>query len=167
MDNESRHIISLLVNNKPGALIRVAQVFTRRSYNINSINVSSLDASKYSHMTITSFGADQTFKQIILQLEKLIDVIRVIEHSQDEAIFRELALIKLQFKDNGHELTKLNIANTQVTVIEKLSDYAILQLVAETDSIDAAIQLLNVNYKIIDVLRSGTVSITHANLSNT
>ena len=62
------HTISLLVNNKPGALIRVAQVFTRRSFNINSINVSPSLDKRYSHMTITSRGAIDTVRQIVLQL---------------------------------------------------------------------------------------------------
>lgn len=166
MTGKDEHTISLIVNNKPGALIRVAQVFTRRSFNINSINVSPTLDGKYSRMTITSYGARETVRQIVLQLEKLVDVIQAIEHTREETTNRELALVKIEC-ENSQVLQKEQMPNVELMIVEELENHVIIQLTGETDSIDAAVQYLKVNHKIVELLRSGTVAITHANISYT
>lgn len=160
------HTISLLVNNKPGALIRVAQVFTRRSFNINSINVSpSLDR-RYSHMTIAANGAVDTVRQIILQLEKLVDVLHAVEHTKGETTKRELVLMKVV-----GSLSQLSVeSNNQsplVTVIEELSGHVILQLVGKTSDLDEVIEKISSEQEVVEVLRSGVVAITHADIVQT
>ena len=87
--------IGLLVNDQPGVLVRIAQCFTRRGYNIENLVVSPAHIAQYSRMTITCFGPEAELHQIILQLNKLIDVIHAKDHTDDDAIARELALFKV------------------------------------------------------------------------
>jgi len=98
-DEESRQVqrstIGLLVNDRPGVLMRISQVFSRRGYNIESLVVSPSHVTSTSRMTITCSGPAEVLHQIILQLDKLVDVIHARDHSQDEAVARELALYKV------------------------------------------------------------------------
>ena len=98
------HTISLLVRNKPGVLVRVSLVFSRRGYNMESLVVSpalsiaGLDAApgEFSRMTITCSGDPDTLEQIIKQIEKLVDVVHAIDHTGQAVIESELALVKIQ-----------------------------------------------------------------------
>ena len=93
--NKHRVTIGLLVYDRPGVLVRIAQVFSRRGSNIESLVVSPTNVRDTSRMTITSSGPEDVFQQIILQLNKLVDVIHARDHSMDQAVTRELALFKL------------------------------------------------------------------------
>lgn len=88
--------IGLLVNDRPGVLVRIAQVFARRGYNIENLVVSQAHIAHCSRMTITCIGPDSELHQIILQLNKLVDVIHAKNHSDDQAVIRELALFKVR-----------------------------------------------------------------------
>ena len=99
------HTISLFVANKPGVLIRCAQVFARRGFNIDSLVVSPAVNPKFSRMTITAQGDPDTLEQIIKQSAKLIDVVHAEEHSEEETITREFALLKV--KHTPSALTKI------------------------------------------------------------
>ena len=90
------HTISILVANKPGVLVRVALVFARRGYNIDSLVVSATVNPRFSRMTITAKGSPETLEQIIKNVSKLIDVIHTGEHDPSRSIDRELALIKMK-----------------------------------------------------------------------
>lgn len=90
------HTISILVANKPGVLVRVALVFARRGYNIDSLVVSATVNPKFSRMTITAKGSPETLDQIIKNATKLVDVIHTSEHDPSHSIDRELALIKIK-----------------------------------------------------------------------
>jgi acetolactate synthase small subunit len=93
---EPIHTISILVANKPGVLVRVALVFARRGYNIDSLVVSATVNPKFSRMTITSRGNPETLEQIIKNVSKLVDVIHASEHDLTTSVERELALIKMK-----------------------------------------------------------------------
>jgi len=94
--NQPIHTISILVANKPGVLVRVALVFARRGYNIDSLVVSATVNPKFSRMTITSRGNPETLEQIIKNVSKLVDVIHASEHDMSTSIERELALVKMK-----------------------------------------------------------------------
>src|SRR5882672_9935077 len=102
--------ISILVRNKPGVLVRIALVFSRRGYNIESLVVSADAANAaFSRMTITCSGDPQTLEQIIKQLTKLIDVVRAIDHTGQAVIETETALVKLRCKlDERTELLQIS-----------------------------------------------------------
>jgi len=99
LEEEGREIqrttIGLLVNDQPGVLMRISQVFSRRGYNIESLVVSPAHVASTSRMTITCSGPAEVLHQIILQLDKLVDVIHARDHTLDEAVTRELALYKV------------------------------------------------------------------------
>ncbi|MBI2503875.1 MAG: acetolactate synthase small subunit [Candidatus Latescibacteria bacterium] len=90
-----KNTIGLLVNDQPGVLMRISQVFARRGYNIESLVVSPAHLPRTSHMTITCTGPEDVLHQIILQLNKLVDVIHAKDHTDDQAVTRELALFKV------------------------------------------------------------------------
>ena len=92
---QQKTTIGLLVNDRPGVLVRIAQCFARRAYNIENLVVSPAHIPQCSRMTITSIGPAAELNQIILQLNKLVDVIHAKDHSTDDAITRELALFKV------------------------------------------------------------------------
>src|SRR5210317_709067 len=93
-DNSSQHTISLLVNNKPGVLIRISLVFARRGFNLDSVVVSPGMEERYSRMTITASGDPGALRRILQQLNKLVDVIHATDHTGERVVERELALIK-------------------------------------------------------------------------
>ena len=94
-ESDHQHTISLLVNNKPGVLIRIALVFSRRGYNLESVVVSPGNDPRFSRMSLVASGDKATLDQIIKQLNKLVDVVHATDHTGDVTIERELALIKV------------------------------------------------------------------------
>jgi len=96
MTNSDKHTISLYVSNKPGVLIRIALVFARRGYNIDSLVVSEGHDPSFSHMTISATGDRKTLDQILKQLNKLVDVVHAKDHTEDPVIEREMALMKVK-----------------------------------------------------------------------
>ncbi|MDQ3909193.1 MAG: acetolactate synthase small subunit, partial [Thermoproteota archaeon] len=99
VQNESWHIVSALVENKPGVLFRVTNLFRARSFNIESITVGSTEQQDLSRMTITTNSDEKTLDQLVKQLRKLIDVIEVKVLDTDKTVYRELALIKIKAVD--------------------------------------------------------------------
>jgi len=152
------HTISFLVANKPGVLVRVALVFARRGYNIDSLVVSPSSNPRFSRMTITAKGDPDTLEQIIKQANKLIDVIHVSEHTGIDAIHRELALYKVKLTPtNKAILTKL-IKKFQAHAVEEDDDYLIIQQTATTSELDEFEAILK-KYGIIEMVRSGKLVI--------
>ncbi|MDY6780233.1 MAG: acetolactate synthase small subunit, partial [Halobacteria archaeon] len=93
--DENEHTLSVLVENKPGVLSRVAGLFTRRDFNIDSLAVGETEDPEYSRMTIVVKGDDKEVEQVIKQLNKIINVIKVSDLTDDDSVNRELALIKV------------------------------------------------------------------------
>ena len=158
------HTISLLVRNKPGVLVRVSLVFSRRGYNMESLVVSpalsveGVDATpgEFSRMTITCSGERDTLEQIIKQLVKLIDVVHGFDHTGQSAIECEVALVKL--KAGLKERTEiLQVAeNFKAKVVDFGADSMILRCAGETDKLDALIGLLK-PFGITELVRSGKI----------
>src|SRR5882762_992198 len=134
------HTISILVRNKPGVLVRVALVFARRGYNIESLVVSAdVTNGQFSRMTITCSGDPETLEQIIKQVTKLIDVVHAFDHTGQAVIESEIALAKLE------------CAVDQRTEILQIADQF-----GASDKLDACLTLLN-QYKIVELVRSGKI----------
>ena len=93
-NNNNRHLISILMENEAGALSRVANLFSARGYNIESLTVAPTDDPTLSRLTLVTYGSEQIIEQIVKQLNKLIDVVKLIDLSETEAIERELMLVK-------------------------------------------------------------------------
>ncbi len=91
-----RHIISVLMENEPGALSRVVGLFSQRNFNIESLTVAPTEDSTLSRLTVTTVGSDKVVEQITKQLNKLIDVVKVVDLTEGEHVERELMMIKLK-----------------------------------------------------------------------
>ena len=158
------HTISLLVRNKPGVLVRVSLVFSRRGYNIESLVVSPAISAggvegapgDFSRMTITCSGDPDTLEQIIKQLEKLIDVVHAIDHTGQSVIASELVLVKLK-ADLRNRTEILQVAeNYKAKVVDYGADSLILRCAGDSDKLDAFVGLLK-PFLIIELVRSGKI----------
>lgn len=150
------HTLSVYVANKPGVLARVAQVFARRGYNIESLVVSSALDGTFSRMTIGLSGNADGLEQIIKQTSKLIDVLRCVDHSDDEAVIKELALVKVG-ADAHARAEALQIAeHFGCKTVDLTENSMILQCTGNSEKIDALIDMLR-KFRIIELVRTGKV----------
>jgi acetolactate synthase-1/3 small subunit len=155
-NNVKKHTISLLVSNKPGVLIRIALVFARRGYNIDSLVVSESPDPAFSTMNISATGDSKTLEQILKQLNKLVDVIHARDRTDEDIIQRELALIKVRCAPEVRT-DVLQIARAFDCKILDLSEKTvILQVAGKTEKIDAVNKIFE-PYGIIETMRTGKV----------
>lgn len=150
------HTLSVYVSNKPGVLARIAQVFARRAYNIDSLVVSSSVDGKFSRMTITAKGNPEGLEQIIKQMNKLIDVVHCVDHTGEKAVAQELALVKIA-AGLKHRGEALQVAEHFKCKTVDLTDHSmILMVTGSTEKIDALVRMVN-KYEIIELVRTGKV----------
>ena len=153
-----RHTLSVLVNNHMGVLSRVSGLFSRRGYNIESISVGVTEDKTISRMTIIVECEDDIYHQIKNQLAKLMDVIKLEEYQEDESVKRELALIKIDSK-NEKRSQILEIANIfRAHVIDITNNTMILEITGDQSKISAIISMLE-EYGIKEVIRTGATAI--------
>ena len=148
------HTISILVANKPGVLVRCAQVFARRAYNIDSLVVSVTTNPRYSRMTITAQGDPATLQQIIKQTAKLIDVIHVAEHTGVDAITKEFALVKIKFSPAKKLLLVSLLRKFHASISYQDKSIAIIEQAGTTEELDLLEAELK-KYTILEMVRSG------------
>jgi acetolactate synthase I/III small subunit len=153
-----RHIISVLLENEPGALARVVGLFAQRGYNIDSLNVAATEDKTLSRLTLVTHGNDQVIEQISKQLHKLIEVVKVSDISESAHIERELMLVKTKATASQREEIKrcADIFRGQIVDVTPVS-YTI-QLVGTGDKLDAFLQALG-KTPILEVVRSGVSGI--------
>jgi acetolactate synthase I/III small subunit len=155
--DEKLHTISILVENQPGVVARIAHVFARRGFNLESLAVSRTEDNTVSRMTIVVAGDDDAFKQIGNQLLKLIDVIKVIDHTRDDLVGRELALVKLK-ADNAQ--TRAEIAQIaqlfKAKIVDTTPETLILEVTGRADKMDSMQKLLD-QYEILELVRTGLI----------
>ncbi len=148
------HTISLFVNNVPGVLVRVALVFSRRGFNIESLVVSPGAEGRFSRMTITCSGEPEVLEQIIKQLAKLVDVVHAIDHTGKLAYETEIALIKIE-APLAERTEILQVAeHFKSRVVDYGSESMILQAHGSSEKLDALISLLR-PFSIAELVRSG------------
>lgn len=150
------HTLSVLVNNDPGVLMRICQVFARRGFNIDSLVVSQGRSRDFSRMTIGISGDPEGLDQIIKQVSKLIDVIHCFEHTAENAVVKEMLLVKL-LVDASKRTEALQIVdhfNGKALDLTPKSMIAMFQ--GDSPKIDAAIGMLS-SFKIIETVRTGKV----------
>ncbi|MDR0338709.1 MAG: acetolactate synthase small subunit [Desulfovibrio sp.] len=151
-----RYVLSVLVENEPGVLSRVAGLFSGRGFNIESLNVAPTLDSAVSHMTIATSGDAQIVEQIIKQLRKLVTVIKVADYQELTSVQREMMLIKVQADDSrrGEVLRIADIFRCKVVDVS-LTDLT-LEATGDHQKIGAIISLLN-RFGIKDIARTGTM----------
>lgn len=152
----SQHSISLLVNNKPGVLIRVALVFARRGYNIDSLVVSPAHNGKFARMNIVGSGEPKTLEQIIKQLDKLIDVIHAKDHTGEVTVEKELALIKVNCPPEKRTEILQIAEHFKSESVDLSDDTLMLQVTGSTEKLDAMEMMLD-KYGIKEMVRTGKI----------
>lgn len=150
------HTISVLVGNKPGVLVRVALVFARRGYNIDSLVVSPVLDSEFSRMTITCSGDPDTLDQIIKQLLKLVDVVRAIDHTGEAVIEKEMALIKVRCPVEERTAILQIAEHFKGVTVDFGAESLILQMAGGSEKIDHVLGLLQ-PFGITDLVRTGKI----------
>ncbi len=150
------HTLSLFVNDKPGVLVRVALVFARRGYNIESLVVSPAARGGFSRMTITCSGDGATLMQIIKQLAKLVDVVHAVDHTGDSSYETEIALIKLRAQIDQRTQILQVAEHYHAKVVDYGTDSLILRVSGSSEKLDALIALLR-PYDLIELVRSGKI----------
>ena len=153
-----RHIISVLVENEPGALSRIVGLFSQRNYNIESLNVAPTEDPTLSRMTLITVGSDQVIEQITKHLNKLIDVVKLVDLSDGEHIERELALIKLKAVGPQREEIKRVVDIFRAQIIDVSQTIYTVQLVGTGSKINAFLEAVDPK-AILEVLRSGVSAI--------
>ncbi|MGR9088117.1 MAG: acetolactate synthase small subunit [Gammaproteobacteria bacterium] len=153
-----RHIISILMENESGALSRVAGLFSARGYNIESLTVAPTEDASLSRMTIVTRGSDDIIEQITKQLNKLIDVVKLIDLAESSHIERELMLVKVRTT----EQTRVEIRSMSDIFRGKIIDVTSISYVVEmtgpSEKLDAFIAAIDPD-SIIEVVRSGPTGI--------
>ena len=150
------HTISLLVANKPGVLVRIALVFARRAFNIESLVVSPTVDPRFSRMTITAKGNPAALEQIIKQAGKLIDVIHVGEHTREDAIEKEMALVKVRFKPQTKATLYKLLKRFHAHAIDATNSTFIVEQTGSTAELDELEEELK-KYGVIEMVRTGKV----------
>ena len=148
------HTVSMLVANKPGVLVRCAQVFARRGFNIDALVVSASVNPKFSRMTITASGDPGTLDQIVKQTAKLIDVIHCSEHTRTDSIDREYALIKVKSGSSSQKAAIRKLLKTRAHVLDESNGATIIGQTGTTEELDSLEEALK-KFRIIEMVRSG------------
>lgn len=153
-----RHIISILMENEPGALSRVAGLFSARGYNIESLTVATTEDATLSRMTIVTSGNDAVIEQIIKQLNKLIDVIKVLDLNDGKHIERELMLIKVKASNTYRDEMKRMCDIFRGRIIDVADGSFTIELTGSGHKLDAFIESLDKS-AILETVRTGASGI--------
>jgi acetolactate synthase-1/3 small subunit len=153
------HILSVSVKNRPGVLTRVAGLFSRRNFNIHSLNVGETQDPEISRMTIVVTGDDKTLDQVKKQLDKLVDVLKIDDLNKTSIVDRDLALIRVGCnRDERAEI--IQIADTfRAKVVDVSYDSLMLEATGTEDKIEALIEILR-DFNIQEVVRTGLVALS-------
>jgi len=153
-----RHTISVLVENKFGVLARIAGLFSARGFNIDSLAVGETEDPTVSRMTIISEGDDKTLEQIKKQLNKLIDVIKVVDFKEGEFVDRELMLIKVAVSAKNRKDVLEAVESVGGRVVNALSSPVSVEVAGDSNKINELIELLR-PFGIIEVVRTGKIAL--------
>lgn len=160
MDNnaENSYTLAILVNNKAGVLMRVVSLFSRRGYNIDSLSVGETESPERSRITIVVSGDRKIVEQIIRQVEKLIDVIRVYEMTSSGSIRAELVLVKIK-ADNSNRADIVTLGEIfKAKIIDVTTETVSLQIVGVSEKIESFLTIAR-QYGIVELVRTGSTAL--------
>ncbi|MBM3202924.1 acetolactate synthase small subunit [Candidatus Woesearchaeota archaeon] len=162
-----RHIISILIENESGALSRVAGLFSARGYNIESLTVAPTQDESLSRMTLVTLGSDEVIEQITKQLNKLIDVVKLIDITAYEHIQRELMLVKVLSVENAARQEVMRLVDIfRSRIIDVSPATFVIEVTGEKSKLDAFLGSLEPG-SIIEVVRSGVTGVMRGERSLT
>jgi len=153
-----RHVISLLIENEAGALSRVSGLFSARAYNIESLTVAPTEDPSMSRMTIVSIGSDDIIEQITKQLNKLIEVVKVVDISEAAHIERELMLVKVRATGKDREEMKRMSDIFRGRIIDVTETTYVIELTGNTTKLDSFIEAIDRSL-ILETVRTGVCGI--------
>lgn len=153
------HNLSVYVANRPGVLARIAQVFARRGFNIDSLVVSPAVDGHYSRMTITALGSPEGLEQVILQLGKLVDVLRCIDHTGEDAVVKEMAMVKIEAHEDDRTAALQIVDHFGGKTVDLTPRSMVILATGDSSKLDALVSLLS-RYRIIELVRTGKVVMT-------
>ena len=159
MSNVKRHVISILMENESGALSRVSGLFSARGYNIESLTVAPTEDASLSRMTLVTLGSDEIVEQIMKQLHKLIDVVKLMDLNEKSHIEREMMLVKVDVKKPGacDQVKRLSDI-FRARIIDVTDKTYTIEATGSKDKVDAFMNALS-EMRIIEVVRSGSMGI--------
>ncbi len=153
-----KHIISMIMENESGALSRVSGLFSARGYNIQALTVAPTEDESMSRLTLVTSGTDQQIEQIVKHLNRLVDVIKVLDLTEGDHIERELMLIKLSATGQNREEYKRLADIFRGDIIDVTATTYTVQMVGESKKLDAFIDAIDSGL-ILETVRSGTVGV--------
>jgi acetolactate synthase-1/3 small subunit len=154
----SRHTLSVLVEDQPGVLARIASLFARRGFNIESLAVGPTEAAGVSRMTIVVNVAESPLEQVTKQLNKLINVLKIVELDNSAAVQRELLLVKVKADSNTRSAILETVALFRAKVVDVATDAITIEATGNHDKIQALLKVLE-EYGIKELVQSGMVAI--------
>jgi acetolactate synthase-1/3 small subunit len=165
MENGKTQVIAALVENRPGVLHSVANMFRRRGFNIESITVGHTEQKGITRMTITVSGDEKTLEQIVKQMNKLVDVVKVASLEPDSIVTRELALIKVNVPDTKTRSDIINCVEVfRGHVIDVSPESLTIEITGTPDKIDAFLNLMK-GYGILELARTGLTALSRGTKS--
>ncbi|MDX5446629.1 MAG: acetolactate synthase small subunit [Zoogloeaceae bacterium] len=153
-----RHVISLLIENEAGALSRVSGLFSARGYNIESLTVAPTEDPSMSRMTIVTTGSDDIIEQITKQLNKLVEVIKVVDISESAHVERELMLVKVRATGKDREEMKRLADIFRARIIDVTEASYVIELTGDQAKLDAFVAAIDTDL-ILETVRSGVCGI--------
>ncbi|KAF0804615.1 acetolactate synthase 3 regulatory subunit [Alcanivorax sp. S71-1-4] len=154
-----RRIISILMENEPGALSRVVGLFSQRGYNIETLTVAPTEDNTLSRLTLTTFGDDRTIERITKHLNKLIEVVKLVDLTEGSHIERELMLIKVKATGAQRAEVKRTVDIFRGQIVDVTSSVYTVQLTGASDKLDAFINAIG-ETQVLEVVRSGVSGIS-------
>lgn len=154
-----RHIISILLQNEAGALARVANLFSSRGYNIESLNVAPTHDETVSRLTLVTRGSDEVIDQISKQLGKLVDVVNIIDMTDGDHIERELALLKLQLPSEDRKALTELVGEFGARILDDHEGHFTVELIGGSGEIDRFMIRFSDRVEILTVVRSGAMAV--------
>jgi acetolactate synthase-1/3 small subunit len=158
MPSSSTHTVSLLVENKPGVLHRIAGLFSRRGYNIASLTVGPTERPEYSRMTIVVRLSSKTVEQVVRQVQKLVPVVEVRELSPVDLIERELLLVKIRTPEKNHAELRALAETYEASIVDVSPDALVIEASGNAGKLDALEDRL-APYGIQEICRSGRIAL--------
>lgn len=160
MTKEQKHVIAMLVEDQPGVLTRIAGMFARRGFNIDTITVGKTTKKGISKMVITVIGDDRTLEQVQKQINKLVDTIKVIEMPADKSIIKELCLLKIALPNKKAKEEILRYTKIYKTKIVDITQKDVTaMLVGNPDKIDSFIELMK-PFGVREISRTGVTAVS-------
>jgi|TARA_B100000287_G_C20468738_1_gene716342 acetolactate synthase-1/3 small subunit len=153
-----RRIIAILMENEPGALSRVVGLFSQRGYNIETLNVAPTDDATLSRLTLTTIGDDHHMEQITKHLNRLVDVVKIVDLTEGAHIERDLMLIKVRAAGTDRDELKRTTDIFRGQIVDVAPSSYTIQLVGTTEKLDAFVAAV-ADLQILEVVRSGVAGI--------